>query len=68
MGRLSELFEFLNAEDAPDEHDMRVRYAYIHKNDELMELRKKYRKELKEEAALPDGVPWEAPVQGNLFS
>ena len=47
MGRLTELFEFLNSEDVPTDSDMRVRYAYINKNPELMKLRKYYRKELK---------------------
>jgi hypothetical protein len=49
MGRLTELFEFVNSENVPTESDMRVRYAYIHKTPELMKLRAEYRKELKSE-------------------
>ena len=54
MGRLTELFEFLNSEDVPTDSDMRVRYAYINKNPELMKLRTEYRKELKAEKQLDD--------------
>jgi len=49
MGRLSELFEFLNAEDIPGAHEMQVKYTHISKTPELKALRLAYRKVLRRE-------------------
>jgi len=57
MGRLTELFDFLNRDNVPSSADMRLHYSYIQKNPELMSLRKIYLKEKKSEA-----------LQQNLFT
>jgi len=44
MGRLSQLFHFLNTEEAPTAKQMRHYYSHISKTKELMKLRRKYRK------------------------
>ena len=54
MGRLTELFAFINKEKAPTEGEMHVRYSHITKNKELMDNRKAYRKALKQEALITE--------------
>ena len=44
MGRLTELFAFINEETIPSGRDMAVRYAYISKTPEVMAIRKEYLK------------------------
>ena len=47
MSRLSQTIAFLNAEKAPTSEEMRYYYMDISKTPELMETRRKYRRELK---------------------
>ena len=54
MGRLTELFDFINRENVPSEHEMKVIYSYINKTKEIMDVRKKYRKGLKEQGKQND--------------
>jgi len=44
MGRLSELFDFINREDVPSEREMNFTYSHISKSPDLMAIRKEYRK------------------------
>ena len=46
MGKLSQLFCFLNAEEVPNAQQMRHHYSHIDKTPELMKLRREYRKDL----------------------
>ena len=47
MGRLSELFWYINADKVPSENDMRNRYAYIEKSGALTTIRNEVRKSIK---------------------
>lgn len=55
MGRLTEVFEFINAEKAPDQREMALKYSYISKTPELMAMRKEYRKSIKPTVILRKG-------------
>ena len=44
MGRLTELFAFINEKDVPSDHEMTFRYSYIGKTKEVMEIRKAFLK------------------------
>jgi len=58
MGRLTELFSYLNEDTAPTQGEMNVRYSYISKNPELVAMRRKYRRELKADS--DEGTPCSA--------
>jgi len=47
MGRLTQLIEYLNTDKHPNKDDLRSKYTHISINDELKNIRKKYRKLLK---------------------
>jgi hypothetical protein len=55
MGRLTEVFEFINADKAPTQGEMNVRFAHISKTPELMAMRKEYRKSIKPTVILRKG-------------
>jgi hypothetical protein len=55
MGRLTEVFEFINAEKAPDQREMALKYSYISKTPELMAMRSEYQKSIKPTVILRKG-------------
>jgi hypothetical protein len=45
MGRLTELFAFINEEVVPSTREMAIHYCYISKTEEVMEIRKEFLKQ-----------------------
>ena len=57
MGRLSELFWFINAEKIPSNREARFYYHYLSKTPELVKIRRQYRKDLKRRRDASQMVP-----------
>ncbi len=56
MGRTTQLIDFLNREIIPNSEERQTFYTHISINDELVDKRKKYRKELKKQTVEDDLV------------